>query len=138
MIVQMCSSRIASRLQLTGKKWERFKASIKDILHEAIEGTREIHPEKLIRSNLEESLWLFRAESKSVIRSVNEWSNHRVPHRLNDIVEKMYRLNNVHGLQQLLHLIPSGPTKLIKQAAFTATLMTTLARWPFAPISFII
>ncbi|KAJ5240098.1 hypothetical protein N7468_004717 [Penicillium chermesinum] len=128
MIVQMCSSRIASRLRLTGKKRKNSKASINDILQEAIEGTRQIHPQKLIRFNLEESLLLFRAESKSVIQSVNEWSNHRVSHRLNDIVEKMYRLNNVHGLQQLLHLIPHGPTKVIKQAAFTATLLNIIRK----------
>ncbi|OQE35238.1 hypothetical protein PENCOP_c014G00648 [Penicillium coprophilum] len=97
MIVQMCSSRIAPRLRLTGKKWGNSKASIKDILHEAIEGTRQIHPQKLIRSNLEESLSIFRAESNSVIQSVNEWSNHRVS--------------------------PSGPTEVIKQAAFTVTLL---------------
>ncbi|KAJ5588770.1 hypothetical protein N7537_011448 [Penicillium hordei] len=128
MIVQMCSSRIASRLRLTGKKWEDSKASIKDILQKATEGTRQILPQKLIQFNLEESLSIFRAESKSVIQSVNAWSNHRVSHRLNDIVEKMYRLNNIHGLQQLLHLIPSGPTKVIKEAAFTATLLNIIRK----------
>lgn len=126
--MQMCSSRIASRLRLTGKKRKNSKASIKDILQEAIEGTRQIHPQKLIQFNLEESLSLFKAESKSVIQSVNEWSNYRVSSRLNDIVEKMYRLNNVHRLQQLLHLIPSGPTKVIKQAAFTATLLNIIRK----------
>jgi hypothetical protein len=40
----------------------------------------------------------------------------------------MYRLNNVHGLQQLLHLIPSGPTKVIKEAAFTATLLNIIRK----------
>ncbi|KAF3399878.1 hypothetical protein F1880_008447 [Penicillium rolfsii] len=128
MIVQMCSSRIASRLRLTGKKWKDSKASIKDILQKATEGTRQILPQKLLQFNLEESLSIFRAESKSVIQSVNEWSNHRVSHRLNNIVEKMYRLNNVHGLQQLLHLIPSSPTKVIKQAAFAATLLNIIQK----------
>jgi hypothetical protein len=128
MIVQMCSSRIASRLRLTGKKWKDSKASIKDILQKATEGTRQILPQKLLQFNLEESLSLFRAESKSVIHAVNEWSNYRVSSRLNDIVEKMHRLNNVHGLQQLLHLIPSGPTKVIKQAAFAATLLNIIQK----------
>ncbi|KAJ5542824.1 hypothetical protein N7535_005248 [Penicillium sp. DV-2018c] len=109
----MCSSRITSRLRLTSTKRKTSKSSIKDILQEAIQGTQHIHPEKLLRFNLTESLSLFKAESKRVIQSVNQWSNHCVPSRLNDIVEQMYRLNNVHGLQELLQLIPSGSPALL-------------------------
>ncbi|KAJ5098397.1 hypothetical protein N7532_005398 [Penicillium argentinense] len=93
-----------------------------------MEGIRQIDPQKLTQFNLDASLLLFRAESKSVIQSVNKWSNHRVSYLLDDIVDKMYRLSNVYGLQQLLHLIPSGPTKMVKEAAFASTLLNVIRK----------
>ncbi|GIC85840.1 nucleic acid/nucleotide deaminase domain-containing protein [Aspergillus udagawae] len=127
-IVEMCSFRITCRLRLTGKKLKENKASIKDILRKAMEGAQQINPQKLHQSNLGESLLSFREKSKRVIQAVNEWSNHRIPSRVNDIVEKMYQLSNVHGLQQLLHLIPSGSTRVIKESAFAATLLNIIQK----------
>ncbi|CAG8418782.1 unnamed protein product [Penicillium salamii] len=128
MIVQMCSSRISCRLRLTGKKCRQSKASIKDMLQKATEGIQQINPQKFQQLNLEESVSLFRAESKIVIQSVNKWSNHRVSSRLNQIVKNMHQLNSIRGLQQLLHLIPTGPTKVIKEAAFAATLLNVIRK----------
>ncbi|KAJ6161863.1 hypothetical protein N7485_010093 [Penicillium canescens] len=128
MIVNMCSSRIACRLRLAGKKWRESKASIKDILQKATEGTQQINPQKLRQSNLEQSLSLFHEKSKRVIQSVNEWSNYRIPSRLNDIVEKIYQLNNVQGLQQLLYLIPTGSNRVINESAFAATLLNIIRK----------
>jgi hypothetical protein len=124
----MCSSRITSRLRLTGKKWRESKASINDILGRAIKGTQQINSQKLRQSSLESSLVLFHEESKRVIQSVNEWSNHRVPFRLNSIVEQVYRLNNVQGLQQLLHLIPCGPKRVINESDFANTLLNIIRK----------
>ncbi|CAI7585752.1 unnamed protein product [Penicillium pancosmium] len=128
MIVQMCSARITCRLRLTGKKWKESKRSIKDHLERAMEGVRQINPQKLIQFNLDASSLLFRTESKSVIQSINKWSNHKVLSFLDDIVEKMYRLNNIIGLQQLLHLIPSGPTKMVKEATFASSLLNIIQK----------
>ncbi|OGE47098.1 hypothetical protein PENARI_c065G01753, partial [Penicillium arizonense] len=124
----MCSSRIACRLRLTGKKWRESKASIKDILRKATEGTQQINPQKLRQSYLEDSLSLFHEESKRVIQSVNEWSNYRVPSRLHDIVEKIYQLNNVQGLQQLLLLIPTGSKRVINESTFAATVLNIIRK----------
>jgi hypothetical protein len=124
----MCSSRIASRLRLTRKKLKKSKASIQNLLQNATEGTQQLDPQKLSQFNLGESLSLFKEVSKRVIQSVNEWSNYRVPFRLNDIVEKMYQLNNVPRLQQLLHLIPSGPTRVIKESTFAVTLLSIIRK----------
>lgn len=127
-IVQKCSSRIACRLWLTGTEWKETKASIKEIIQKATEGTRQINTQKLRQFNLEECLSVIREESKRVIQSVNEWSNHRVTSRLNDIVEKKYQLDNLHGFQQHLHLIPSGPTRVVKESAFTDTLLNIIRK----------
>ncbi|KAJ5569044.1 hypothetical protein N7450_011530 [Penicillium hetheringtonii] len=93
-----------------------------------MEGIRQINPQKLQQLELEESLLLFMVESKKVIQSVNKWSNHGASSLLDDIVEKVYRLSNIDGLQQLLHLIPSGPTKMVKEAAFAPTLLNTIRK----------
>lgn len=93
-----------------------------------MEGIRQINPQKLQQFELEESLLLFMVESKKVIQSVNKWSNHGASSLLDDIVEKVYRLSNIDGLQQLLHLIPSGPTKMVKEAAFAPTLLNTIRK----------
>jgi hypothetical protein len=115
-------------LRLTGKKRKESKATIKDILQKAAEGARQINSKKLHQFDLEESLSLFKEKSKSVIQSVNEWSNHRVSARLVVVVEMMYQLNNVPGLHQLLQLIPSGPTKMIKEAAFAVSLLNIIRK----------
>jgi hypothetical protein len=124
----MCSSRIACRLRLAGKKRKESKASIKEILQKATEGAQQINPQKLRQFSLEKCLSLFRAKSKNVIQSVNEWSNYRVTSCLNDIVEKMYELSNIHGLHRLLHLIPSGPARVITESAFAATLLNIIRK----------
>lgn len=124
----MCSSRITSRLRLTGKKKRESKASIKEILVKAMEGTQQIDSHELRQSSLETSLLLFHEESKRVIQFVNEWSNHRVPARLNSIVEQVYRLNNVQGLQRLLQLIPFGPKKIINESDFANSLLNIIQK----------
>ncbi|KAJ5692350.1 hypothetical protein N7462_001773 [Penicillium macrosclerotiorum] len=96
------------------------------MLQKAMEGTRQIDLQRLRQSNLEGSLSLFREKSKRVIQSVNEWSKHRVLFRLQDLVEKIYQLSNVHGLQQMLELIPSGPTKIIKESVFATALLNII------------
>lgn len=43
-------------------------------------------------------------------------------------MEKIYRLNNVQGLQQLLHLIPTSSKKLINGSTFAATLLNIIRK----------
>ncbi|RAL06558.1 nucleic acid/nucleotide deaminase domain-containing protein [Aspergillus homomorphus CBS 101889] len=114
LIVSMCSSRILSRLRLCPSTKDRMKRSFKDTLYELGQALTHLKKHLPHDSSLLESLETVSNRAKETRKALDSWSRHQVTLRLVEIVESIYRIQQIGQLQALLdsirniHMSPSA------------------------------
>lgn len=99
----MCSSRILSRLRFIAKKGSTPKQPLRLVLGEAIRVLKQANPQAL--HNVPVALFTERA--KDVVRLADSWVKHQTLAELENLVDGVFRLKQIGGLQVLLDSIPN-------------------------------
>lgn len=105
-VVSICSPRILSRLRLTSKSRPTTKRPLKGTLQEALLAVKIARP-KLKDGNLLKTADNFTLRAKEVEKLLDSWSHYQVDARLVEVVEGIYRLQQIVGLSNLIGTIPN-------------------------------
>lgn len=105
-VVSMCSPRILSRLRLTSKSRPTTKRPLKGTLQEALLAVKIARP-KLKDGNLLKTADNFTLRAKEVEKLLDSWSHYQVDARLVEVVEGIYRLQQIVRLSNLIGTIPN-------------------------------
>ncbi|GFF64624.1 hypothetical protein IFM47457_00753 [Aspergillus lentulus] len=108
MVVSMCSSRILSRLRLGPTGCRKMKRSFKDTLQELTMALTHISRDKLKDRSLLEAVDMLLTRTKEVRKVVDLWSRHQVTARLIELVESIYRIQQIEQLQRIIDVIPNN------------------------------
>lgn len=105
-VVSICSSRILSRLRLGVSARNTTKRPFKDTLREALLAVKVVG-QNLRNKTLLETVRSFTMRAREVEKLLDSWSQYQVDTRLVGVVEGIYRLQQVGGLADLIHMIPN-------------------------------
>ncbi|KAF3389438.1 hypothetical protein F1880_003358 [Penicillium rolfsii] len=105
-VVSMCSSRILSRLRLVLPSGKTPKRPFKGTLQEALLAVK-IAKKKLRNDVLFETAASFTLGAKEVEKLLDSWSQYQHDKRLVEVVEGIYRLQQIGRLPDLIRTIPN-------------------------------
>ncbi|CBY00631.1 hypothetical protein LEMA_P017610.1 [Plenodomus lingam JN3] len=104
-IIDMCSARILCRLRFTAKGTQPLKQSLKLICEEAIRGIQKLTITQL--GGHRDVCEGFVTRSKEVVKLADQWLRHQTNSQLKQLIDGVYRLNEMGNLQPLLDLVPN-------------------------------
>ncbi|EDP50991.1 conserved hypothetical protein [Aspergillus fumigatus A1163] len=107
MVVSMCSSRILSRLRLGSPGCRKMKRSFRDTLQALDRALTQISQDKLKDRDLLEAVSLLSTRAKEARKAADLWSRHQVAARLIELVESIYRIQQIEQLQPIVDMIPN-------------------------------
>lgn len=102
-IISICSSRILSRLRLTGRR--KHKRSFKDVLSHTVDCINCLTHNNADDPNTIAVLASFATAAKEIIKLEKSWCNHQTSARLENLVEGIFRLHRQQIVRTTLSVV---------------------------------
>jgi hypothetical protein len=103
--ISMCSSRILCRLRFVPNHRKKKKQPFKTVLQDAIRSLVELGDGNPVDQL--SALSLFVSRARETVRLTDSWTKHQTIGQLQDLIQNIYHLKQISGLEALLDKIPN-------------------------------